>query len=114
MASYLSPRALAATIFPISVPEQQKPEGTAKSTIDGEYVRIVPISEYKAAALALAEAFKEDSVSRYFIDTPDRSHWSEEQRWELHLSIMEYITYAHCMKGLVLTVGPNYGCVALW
>jgi len=77
-------------------------------------VRVVPISEYKQAALTLAEAFAQDDVARYFIDTPDRANWTEKQKWNLHLSILEYITYAHCMRGLVLCAGENYGCVALW
>ena len=76
--------------------------------------RVVPPEEYKQAALCLAEAFKEDDVARYFIDTPDRNHWTEDQKWDLHCDILEYITYAHCLKGLVTTVGPNYDAVALW
>jgi hypothetical protein len=79
-----------------------------------DQVRVVPVSEYKQAALSLAEAFKEDEVARYFIDTPDRAHWTEDQKWELHCDILEYITYAHVLKGLVTTVGPDYGAVALW
>ncbi|KAF2143677.1 uncharacterized protein K452DRAFT_160893 [Aplosporella prunicola CBS 121167] len=79
-----------------------------------DQVRIVPTSEYKAAAFALAEAFADDDVSRYFVDTPDRAHWSAEQKWDLHLAIMEYMTYAHCLKGLVTTIGPDYDGVALW
>ena len=27
---------------------------------------------------------------------------------------MEYITYAHLLKGLVVSAGANYECVALW
>jgi len=77
-------------------------------------VRVISTSEYKQAAFALAEAFAEDDVSRYFIDTPSRAHWSSKQKWDLHLKIMEYITYAHCMNGLVLCAGDDYGCVALW
>lgn len=76
--------------------------------------RPIAITEYKAAALALAEAFADDHVSRYFLDTPERAHWSQQQKWDLHLTIMEYITYAHCMRGLVTTAGENYGSVALW
>jgi len=81
---------------------------------NAEQVRIVPPEEYKQAALCLAEAFKEDEVARYFIDTPDRTHWTEQQKWDLHCDILEYITYAHCLKGLVTAVGPNYDAVALW
>ena len=77
-------------------------------------VRVVSVSEYKEAALCLAEAFAEDAVARYFIDVPDREHWTEEDKWTLHLEILEYVTYAHCLKGLVTTVGPNYDAVALW
>lgn len=79
-----------------------------------EDVRVVPIEEYKEAALCLAEAFAEDEVARYFIDTPDRAHWTEKQKWDLHVQILEYVTYAHILKGLVTAVGPDYGAVALW
>lgn len=82
--------------------------------INHDQVRVVPASEYKQAALSLAEAFREDEVARYFVDTPDLAHWTEEQKWQLHCDILEYITYAHCLKGLVTTVGPDYGAVALW
>ena len=85
-----------------------------KPVITTNQVRIVKKAEYKAAALCLAEAFVADDVSRYFIDTPDRADWSEADKWDLHLSIMEYVVLAHCLKGLVTTVGPNYDCVALW
>ncbi|KAI9667761.1 MAG: hypothetical protein M1821_000578 [Bathelium mastoideum] len=77
-------------------------------------VRVLQIHEYKPAALALAEAFAEDDVAMYFINTPDRQHWTAAQKWELHLAILEYVVYAHILKGLALTVGEDYGCVALW
>lgn len=76
--------------------------------------RVLGLHEYKAAALSLAEAFLDDEVSRYFIDTPDRLDWTKDQKWELHLKVMEYITYAHLLKGLVVSAGPNYDCIALW
>lgn len=91
---------------------QQKPKYAINSANDS--IRVIPIEEYKEAALCLAEAFAEDDVARYFIDVPDREHWSEEDRWSLHVEILEYVTYAHCLNGLVTTVGPNYGAVALW
>jgi GNAT superfamily N-acetyltransferase len=53
-------------------------------------------------------------VSRYFVDTPDHATWTEKQKWDLHVKIMEYITYAHLLKGLVVSAGLNYDCVALW
>jgi len=77
-------------------------------------IRVVPPHEYQKAAACLAEAFRDDHVVRYAIDTPDRAHWSEEERYELHKQSMEYVTYAHCLKGLVTTVGPDYDAVALW
>ena len=60
-----------------------------------------------------AEAFAEDDVARYFIDVPDREHWTDQQKWDLHVEIMEYITYAHILKGLAITVG-DFEAVALW
>lgn len=77
-------------------------------------VRIVKPEEYKAAAASLAEAFEHDHTQEYMIDTPDRAHWTKEQKWNLHVEMMEYITYAHCLKGLATTIGEDYGCVALW
>lgn len=77
-------------------------------------VRVLKVHEYKQAALSLAHAFKDDDTARYFLDTPERKDWSAEQKWDLHVKIMEYITYAHLLNGLVLSAGPNYECVALW
>lgn len=76
-------------------------------------VRVVTVAEYKEAALCLAEAFADDDVARYFIDVPDREHWTEEEKWALHVEILEYVTYAHILKGLVTTIGDFEG-VALW
>jgi hypothetical protein len=86
----------------------------ASSSKANDQVRVVEISEYKAAALSLAESFRHDHTTEYFCNTPDTVHWTEQEKWELHLSMMEYITYAHCLKGLVMTIGEGYGGVALW
>ena len=101
---------------PANDPFATKYGSTVRETAicSSDEVRHVSIHEYKEAAHALAEAFKHDEVARYFIDTPDRTHWNEQQKWGLHCQIIEYITYAHCLKGLVTTVGPEYGGVALW
>lgn len=88
---------------PSAVPVPPLPEG----------VRVVTISEYKQAAACLAEAFAEDEVVRYPVDTPDRAHWTAQEKWDLHVEILEYITYAHILKGLVTTVG-DFEAVALW
>jgi hypothetical protein len=77
-------------------------------------VRVLQLHEWKAAAYSLAQAFKEDHTCVYFTRTPDRAHWTEQQIWDLHLKMMEYITYAHLLKGLVVSAGPNYDCIALW
>lgn len=94
---------------------QQKPSVRGTETVPpltGE-VRVVTAGEYKQAAACLAEAFAEDDVARYFIDVPDRTHWTEQEKWDLHVEILEYVTYAHILKGLVTTVG-NFEAVALW
>ncbi|KAI9649872.1 hypothetical protein NHQ30_002454 [Ciborinia camelliae] len=79
-----------------------------------EEVRVVDISEYEGAAECLAEAFATDEVARYFLDTDDMSSYSEEYKWNLHCDILKYTVAAHCYKGLVTTIGPNYDAVALW
>jgi len=78
-----------------------------------EGMRVVTTAEYKQAAACLAEAFAEDEAVRYPVDTPDRTHWTEQEKWDLHVEILEYVTYAHILKGLVTTVG-DFEAVALW
>ncbi|KAF2204672.1 hypothetical protein GQ43DRAFT_135990 [Delitschia confertaspora ATCC 74209] len=94
--------------------EQECSSSSSSLASADDEVRVVSLAEYKEAALSLAEAFAEDDVARYFIDVPDREHWTEAEKWKLHVDILEYVTYAHCLKGLVTTVGANYGAVALW
>ncbi|KAK2624502.1 hypothetical protein QTJ16_006452 [Diplocarpon rosae] len=79
-----------------------------------EEVRVLSIAEYEEAATCLAEAFAVDEVARYFIDTPDMVTYSEEFKYNMHCDILRYITAAHCYKGIVTTIGPNYDAVALW
>ncbi|OWP02750.1 hypothetical protein B2J93_88 [Marssonina coronariae] len=79
-----------------------------------EDVRVLSIAEYEEAATCLAEAFAVDDVARYFIDTPDMVNYSEEFKYNMHCDILRYITAAHCYKGIVTTIGPNYDAVALW
>ncbi|KAF2772737.1 hypothetical protein EJ03DRAFT_324292 [Teratosphaeria nubilosa] len=86
----------------------------ATAASDSGNVRVLGLHEWKNAAASLAESFWEDHSSRYFIDTPDRADWTEEQKWSLHVKIMEYITYAHLLKGLVVCAGPSYDCIGLW
>lgn len=84
------------------------------ATSNTRVVRQLPESEYLGAGLTLAQAFEDDQLARYFVDTPDRSHWTKEEKWDLHLNIMQCLTFAHCIRGLVTTVGEDYGSVALW
>lgn len=98
----------------MSMPGTTLAPARVSSSKANERVRVVDISEYKAAALSLAEAFRYDHTTEYFCETPDTAHWTQEEKWDLHLSMMEYITYAHCLKGLVMTIGEGYGGVALW
>ncbi|KAI9712863.1 MAG: hypothetical protein M1828_001532 [Chrysothrix sp. TS-e1954] len=77
-------------------------------------VRKIHKSEYQVAGRNLAEAFANDAVARYAIDTNDAAHWSEAKKWSLHLKIMQALTYAHCLRGVVTAVGSNYDCTALW
>ncbi len=79
-----------------------------------EEVRVIGISEYEQAAQCLAEAFVVDEVARYFIDTDDMIAYSEEFKYKMHCDILRYVTAAHCYKGIVTTIGPNYDAVALW
>lgn len=79
-----------------------------------EEVRILDISELDGAAKCLAEAFAVDEVARYFVDTPDMATSSEERKWKVHCNILRYLTAAHCYKGLVTAIGPDYDAVALW
>ncbi|KAI7277547.1 hypothetical protein KC345_g6568 [Hortaea werneckii] len=81
---------------------------------NGTGVRILQLHEWKAASLSLAEAFAEDHSCLYFLNTPDTAHWPASRKWQLHLRMMEYITYAHLLQGLVLSSGPNYSSIALW
>ena len=55
-------------------------------------IRVITKDDYAKGAAALAEAFIDDDVARYFLDTPDRDNWSEARKWKLHSEMMEYIT----------------------
>ena len=79
-----------------------------------EEVREVGIAEFEQAAQCLSEAFAVDEVARYFVDTDDMAQYSEEVKYKLHCDIIRYITAAHCYKGIVTTIGPNFDAVALW
>ncbi|RFU29186.1 hypothetical protein B7463_g7153, partial [Scytalidium lignicola] len=89
-------------------------EKRGTSSEQPEKVRILGISEYEQAAQCLAEAFLDDYVARYFIETDDMATYSAEVKWKLHYDIIKYTVAAHCYNGIVTTIGPNYDAVALW
>ena len=101
----------------------QEPKSNAKSPMASfsdskssstDKVRVLDKSEYKEAAATLADAFAEDGVVLYPINCADNEHWTAEQKKTLVRQMMEYVTYAHMLKGRVTAIGPNYDCVALW
>jgi hypothetical protein len=96
-----------------STPALEKKRSPSPKT-EEEEVRVLGIAEYEQAAQCLAEAFETDEVARYFIDTDDMAAYSDEYKWKLHVDILRYVTAAHCYKGIVTTIGPDYDAVALW
>ena len=95
-----------------TVPVAMKPK--IPGPVHANQPRVVGKQEYKEAAASLARAFKDDDVAMYFIETDDVPHWTPEEKWDLHLYLMECLVYAHILKGLVTAIGPEYDCVALW
>jgi hypothetical protein len=86
-------------------------------TVSLEAVRTVSFKDCTRAAECLIQAFAKDEIARYFIDTDDMAKYDEGVKWKLHCDIMQYITAAHCLNGLVTAVGDEedeYGAVALW
>lgn len=80
----------------------------------GDQVRPVGLAEHKEAGLSIAQAFATDELAHYLLDSDDMAALSEEARWRLHVDMMKYIVAAHCLSGLVTTIGPDYEGVALW
>ncbi|KAK2001607.1 acetyltransferase [Colletotrichum falcatum] len=77
-------------------------------------VRVIGMSECKEAGLSLAHAFAADDLSQYLLDADDMASLSAESKWKLHVDIMVYIAAAHCLNGIVTTIGPDHDAVALW
>lgn len=87
---------------------------TTKLSHSEQTIRVCQLSEYKAVALSLAHAFADDPCAMFCVETEDRRHWTPQQKWDLHVEIMEYVVYAHMLDGVVTTIGDDYGAVALW
>ena len=77
-------------------------------------IRVLQKSECKQAGLALAQAFKDDDLAKYFTHTEDRKHCTETENWDLHVFIMQCIVKAHVNRGMATVIGDDYDCVALW
>lgn len=80
----------------------------------GALVRTIDISEHKEAGRSIAQAFATDELAHYLLDSDDMAAHSDEAKWNLHIDMMKYIVAAHCINGLVTTIGPDYEGVALW
>jgi hypothetical protein len=79
-----------------------------------EVLRTVGIEDLDGVAECLSQAFATDEVARYFVDTDDMDMYGEKVKYKLHCDIIRYITAAHCLSGLVTTIGPDFDAVALW
>lgn len=79
-----------------------------------DYVRTVQLSEHIEVGRSIAQAFATDELAHYLLDSDDMMGLSDEDKWKLHVDMMKYIVAAHCISGLVTTIGPDYEGVALW
>lgn len=77
-------------------------------------VRVVSANDVSEAGRSLAHSFATDPLSHYLLDGDDMAHYSDEKKWKLHVDLMTYLVAAHCYKGLVTAIGPDYDAVALW
>lgn len=77
-------------------------------------VRVIGISECKAAGLSLAHAFAADDLAQYLVNSDDMANLSAEDKWKIHVDLMTYIVAATCYNGIATTIGPDYEGVALW
>jgi hypothetical protein len=98
--------------------DSSRPEisGTIKATgvaAPSAAISLVSMNEYKEAAACLAEAFRNDHVVRYVVDTPDMEGYSEGHKYKLHTKVFEYLVALYVMKGLAITIGEDYSSVAL-
>ena len=77
-------------------------------------VRVLSISESKAAGLSLAHAFADDDLAQYLLNTDDSTDLSPEDKWKIHVDIYTYMVAATCYNGVATAIGPDYEAVALW
>jgi len=77
-------------------------------------VRVIGMSECKEAGLSLAHSFAADDLAQYLLNSDDMADMSAEDKWKLHVDIMQYTVAATALCGVVTTIGPDYDGVALW
>jgi GNAT superfamily N-acetyltransferase len=77
------------------------------------HVRTLDLAEHREAALSLAQAFASDDLARYLVGAEDPA-LDDLALWHLHVNIMDYVVSAHCLEGLVTTIGGDHEGVALW
>lgn len=77
-------------------------------------VRTVGLDECEAAGRSLAHAFAADSLSHYLLDGEDLDAYSDEQKWKLHVVLMNTVVTSHILGGCVTTIGPDHDALAVW
>lgn len=80
----------------------------------GDTVREISMAESAEAGRSLAHSFAADALSHYLLDGDDMAGYSDEYKWKLHVDLMTYVVAAHCHRGVVTTIGPDYDAIALW
>ena len=103
-----------------SISLQSSDHSSLSSSILGNTneIRVVTTKDYKLAAACLIDAFSKDEVSTYFTNCSDTVGWSTERKWNMHVQIMNAMTYAHVKFGTAHAIGNGnggtYDAVALW
>ncbi|KAI1103114.1 hypothetical protein F4804DRAFT_244519 [Jackrogersella minutella] len=74
--------------------------------------------EHVSNGVSLVELKKRSLIpqkweGQYILDTDDMVGYDDETKWRLHVDIFNYIVAAHCYRGIVTTIGPDYEGVAL-
>ncbi|KAB5523971.1 acetyltransferase [Coniochaeta sp. 2T2.1] len=77
-------------------------------------VRVLNISECKAAGLSLAHAFADDDLAQYLVNPDDVADLPAEDKWKIHVDFYTYMVAATCCNGVAIAIGPDYEGVALW
>lgn len=77
-------------------------------------VREVDLEECEIAGRSLAHAFATDALSHYLLDGDDLATYSEEQKWKLHVVLMNTVVASHILGGSVTTIGPDHDALAVW